>query len=98
MFTLSELKEDPTLLIDLKEDVREECELLGEVTNVTLYDVRTPSADYTFPPPFCNPLPLFLFLYLHNRQNLYTSALFVFFKKTPIPHSSQPERKRRMVN
>ncbi|PLW37591.1 hypothetical protein PCANC_05679 [Puccinia coronata f. sp. avenae] len=41
MFTLSELKEDPTLLIDLKEDVREECELLGEVTNVTLYDLES---------------------------------------------------------
>ncbi|KAI9610292.1 hypothetical protein KEM48_002578 [Puccinia striiformis f. sp. tritici PST-130] len=40
MFTLAELQEDPTLLIDLKEDVREECELLGEVTNVTLYDLE----------------------------------------------------------
>jgi HIV Tat-specific factor 1 len=41
MFTLQELKEDPTLLLDLKEDVREECEALGEVTNVVLYDVRS---------------------------------------------------------
>ena len=39
MFTLDELKDDPTLLIDLKEDVREECENLGVVTNVVLYDV-----------------------------------------------------------
>jgi HIV Tat-specific factor 1 len=38
MFTLKELEEDPTLLLDLKEDVREECETLGEVTNVVLYD------------------------------------------------------------
>ncbi|KAF8274431.1 hypothetical protein EI94DRAFT_1768679 [Lactarius quietus] len=38
MFTLRELEEDPTLLLDLKEDVREECETLGEVTNVVLYD------------------------------------------------------------
>jgi HIV Tat-specific factor 1 len=38
MFTLKELDEDPTLLLDLKEDVREECETLGEVTNVVLYD------------------------------------------------------------
>ncbi|GAA5985486.1 hypothetical protein JCM10908_006993 [Rhodotorula pacifica] len=38
MFTLQELEDDPTLLLDLKEDVREECETLGEVTNVTLYD------------------------------------------------------------
>lgn len=44
MFTLEELEEDPSLLLDLKEDVREECETLGEVTNVVLYDVR-----YCFP-------------------------------------------------
>lgn len=42
MFTLQELDEDPTLLLDLKEDVREECSNLGEVTNVVLYDVRPP--------------------------------------------------------
>lgn len=39
MFTLEALKEDATLLLDLKEDVREECSQLGEVTNVVLYDV-----------------------------------------------------------
>jgi HIV Tat-specific factor 1 len=39
MFTLKELEEDATLLLDLKEEVREECETLGEVTNVVLYDV-----------------------------------------------------------
>ncbi|KAJ1673065.1 hypothetical protein EV182_005960 [Spiromyces aspiralis] len=38
MFTPQELEEDVTLLIDLKEDVREECEKLGEVTNVKIYD------------------------------------------------------------
>ncbi|GJE94495.1 RRM domain-containing protein [Phanerochaete sordida] len=38
MFTLKELDEDASLLLDLKEDVREECETLGEVTNVVLYD------------------------------------------------------------
>ncbi|KAI6113245.1 hypothetical protein EDD16DRAFT_1484363 [Pisolithus croceorrhizus] len=38
MFSLKELDEDPTLLIDLKEEVREECSSLGEVTNVVLYD------------------------------------------------------------
>lgn len=41
MFTLKELDEDATLLLDLKEDVREECETLGIVTNVTLYDVSS---------------------------------------------------------
>ena len=40
MFTLDELNEDPSLLLDLKEDVREECAMLGDVTNVVLYDVR----------------------------------------------------------
>jgi HIV Tat-specific factor 1 len=39
MYTLEELDQDPTLLLELKEDVREECEKLGEVTNVILYDV-----------------------------------------------------------
>lgn len=38
MFTLEELEEDPAALIELKEDVREECEKIGEVTNVTLFD------------------------------------------------------------
>ena len=42
MFSLKELEEDATLLLDLKEDVREECENLGTVTNVTLYDVSSP--------------------------------------------------------
>ncbi|CAB4427595.1 unnamed protein product [Rhizophagus irregularis] len=38
MFTLEELESDITLLLDLKEDIRAECEKLGEVTNVILYD------------------------------------------------------------
>ncbi|SCZ90008.1 BZ3500_MvSof-1268-A1-R1_Chr1-3g01720 [Microbotryum saponariae] len=38
MFTLKELEDDPTLLLELKEDVRDECETMGTVTNVTLYD------------------------------------------------------------
>ncbi|KAG0272559.1 hypothetical protein BGZ95_011686 [Linnemannia exigua] len=38
MFTLQELEADPTLLLDLKEDIREECEKCGEVTNVVIYD------------------------------------------------------------
>lgn len=39
MFTLKELEQDASLLLDLKEDVREECASLGDVTNVVLYDV-----------------------------------------------------------
>ncbi|RIA88218.1 hypothetical protein C1645_713419 [Glomus cerebriforme] len=38
MFTLEELENDITLILDLKEDIRNECEKLGEVTNVVLYD------------------------------------------------------------
>ncbi|KAL7416426.1 hypothetical protein BDY24DRAFT_379710 [Mrakia frigida] len=38
MFTLQELEEDATLLIDLKEEVREEAEGLGEVTSTTIFD------------------------------------------------------------
>ncbi|OCH91463.1 hypothetical protein OBBRIDRAFT_792292 [Obba rivulosa] len=38
MFTLQELEEDPSLLLDLKEEVREECDTIGDVTNVVLYD------------------------------------------------------------
>ncbi|KAG0324923.1 hypothetical protein BGZ99_001282 [Dissophora globulifera] len=38
MFTTQELEADPTLLLDLKEEIREECEKVGEVTNVIIYD------------------------------------------------------------
>lgn len=38
MFTLDELREDPAALLDIKEDIREECAKLGPVTNVVLYD------------------------------------------------------------
>ncbi|KAK0729040.1 hypothetical protein B0T21DRAFT_349971 [Apiosordaria backusii] len=38
MFTLEELEEDPAALLDIKDDIREECEKLGPVTNVVLYD------------------------------------------------------------
>ncbi|KAF8320886.1 hypothetical protein DL93DRAFT_2216348 [Clavulina sp. PMI_390] len=40
MFRLADLEQDPGLLLDLKDDVREECETLGEVTNVVLYDLE----------------------------------------------------------
>lgn len=50
MFTLAELEEDATLLIDLKEEVREEAEGMGEVTNVAIYDVSSlPSSLATRP-------------------------------------------------
>jgi HIV Tat-specific factor 1 len=40
MFTLQELERDPVALIELKQDVREESEKIGEVTNVVLYDAE----------------------------------------------------------
>ncbi|KAG6033200.1 hypothetical protein E4U41_006969 [Claviceps citrina] len=38
MFTLEELTEDPAALLDIKEDIRDECAKLGTVTSVVLYD------------------------------------------------------------
>ncbi|MCJ1394032.1 hypothetical protein MMC18_006910 [Xylographa bjoerkii] len=38
MFTLEELEEDPAAMLDIKEDIREECAKLGDVTNVVLFD------------------------------------------------------------
>ena len=40
MFTLDELTEDPAAMLDIKEDIREECAKLGDVTNVVLYDLE----------------------------------------------------------
>jgi len=38
MFTLQELEDDPAAMLEIKEDIREECAKLGEVTNVVLFD------------------------------------------------------------
>ncbi|KPM38949.1 hypothetical protein AK830_g7636 [Neonectria ditissima] len=38
MFTLEELDEDPAALLEIKEDIRDECAKLGTVTNVILFD------------------------------------------------------------
>jgi hypothetical protein len=54
MFTLKELADDASLLLDLKEDVREECSTLGEVTNVVLYDVSQTVYLLTFPDGFAD--------------------------------------------
>ncbi|KAI1176951.1 hypothetical protein F4777DRAFT_230586 [Nemania sp. FL0916] len=40
MFTLRELDEDPAALLEIKEDIRDECAKLGVVTNVVLYDLE----------------------------------------------------------
>jgi hypothetical protein len=39
MFTLQELEDDPGLALELKDDVREEAETIGTVTNIHLFDV-----------------------------------------------------------
>lgn len=39
MFLLEDLEKEPELLLELKDDVREEAETLGAVTSVVLYDV-----------------------------------------------------------
>lgn len=38
MFTLQELEEDPAALLEIKEDIRDECSKLGAVTSVVLFD------------------------------------------------------------
>ncbi|KAI0482773.1 hypothetical protein GGR56DRAFT_206714 [Xylariaceae sp. FL0804] len=40
MFTLAELDADPAALLDIKEDIRDECGKLGAVTNVVLFDLE----------------------------------------------------------
>jgi HIV Tat-specific factor 1 len=40
MFAPADIDADPGLLLDLKADIREECEKLGEVTTVTLFEVH----------------------------------------------------------
>lgn len=46
MFHPSDLDKDPALLLELKEDVREEAETMGEVTSVILYDVSVGMAHF----------------------------------------------------
>ncbi|KAL8929825.1 MAG: hypothetical protein Q9208_000969 [Pyrenodesmia sp. 3 TL-2023] len=38
MFTLKELEDDPAAILDIKEDIREECAKIAPVTNVVLFD------------------------------------------------------------
>ncbi|KAG0649719.1 Splicing factor U2AF-associated 2 [Hyphodiscus hymeniophilus] len=40
MFKLEEIEEDPAAILEIKEDIREECEKLGQVTNVVLFDME----------------------------------------------------------
>ena len=34
------MQEDPSAILDIKEDIREECSKLGNVSNVVLYDLE----------------------------------------------------------
>ena len=36
--SLTQKQEDPAAMLEIKEDIREECAKLGEVTNVVLFD------------------------------------------------------------
>ncbi|KAL8771144.1 MAG: hypothetical protein Q9209_003315 [Squamulea sp. 1 TL-2023] len=38
MFTLKELEDDPAAILEIKEDIREECAKVANVTNVVLFD------------------------------------------------------------
>lgn len=40
LFTPAELTAEPELLLDIKDDIREECNSFGNVTNVVLYDLE----------------------------------------------------------
>ncbi|KAF1356115.1 hypothetical protein BDV97DRAFT_341042 [Delphinella strobiligena] len=40
MFTLQELEEDPASLLEIKEDIRDEANNYGDVTNTVLYDLE----------------------------------------------------------
>ncbi|KAJ2081211.1 hypothetical protein GGI09_007645 [Coemansia sp. S100] len=44
MFTLKEMEDDVTLVLDLAEDVRSECEKIGTVTSVKVYDLSESGA------------------------------------------------------
>ncbi|KAJ9108136.1 hypothetical protein QFC19_002603 [Naganishia cerealis] len=45
MFTLQELEDDPALALELKDDVREEAETIGTVTNIHLFDIQASLYD-----------------------------------------------------
>ncbi|CAN6674009.1 cold sensitive U2 snRNA suppressor 2 [Trichomonascus vanleenenianus] len=40
VFSMDELEQDDTAILDIKEDIRDGCEEIGVVTNVTLYDLE----------------------------------------------------------
>lgn len=40
VFDLEEITEDPSVLLEIKEDLMEGCEQIGPVTNVTIYDLE----------------------------------------------------------
>jgi len=53
MFSLEDLEKEPGLLIELKEEVREEAVTLGEVTSVILYDVSDQNVFFADSQPDC---------------------------------------------
>ncbi|EZF29728.1 hypothetical protein H101_06616 [Trichophyton interdigitale H6] len=71
MFTLQELEEDPAAILDIKEDIREECSKLGEVTNVVLYDKEESGiATVRFSDPECAQACVQVWFYLSTSMIL----------------------------
>lgn len=40
LLPLTPVQEDPSSILDIKEDIRDECAKLGNITNVILYDLE----------------------------------------------------------
>jgi HIV Tat-specific factor 1 len=87
MFTLEELASDPQAILDIKEDIRDECARLGEVTNVILYDAE---ADGVASVRFREPAPAMACVRLMNGRNFGGNKVVAWiaegserFKKAP---------------
>lgn len=100
MFTLAELEEDPAAILDIKEDIREECAKLGDVTNVVLYDKEPDGvASVRFSTPeaaaacvrVSSPLSLTVFPYFAFLPSSLTQAIFLLLS-APSHQPTVPKR------
>ena len=85
MFTLEELEEGPSLLLDLKEAVRGEFRITGDVINPVFYDAR--GLLFVFPsetPSFPSPLHLLVRLCSKSRRTSWPSSNSISTKACPI--------------
>ncbi|KAK3056235.1 hypothetical protein LTR09_002742 [Extremus antarcticus] len=90
MFTPEELKADPVAVLDIKEDVREEAEKLGEVTNVVLYDKEE---DGTVTVRFSDATAAKACVKVFNGRNFdeRTVLAYIFDGKEKFHKSKKPE-------